>query len=53
MQKPEAPVCTCIKSPLLGSQLMLIRVYDPYCQEKKHAEAGSYTGPLPAYETGG
>ena len=50
---PEAPVCNCITSPLMGSMLRLIRVFDPFCQVKKHAENGTYDGPLPAYEPKG
>jgi hypothetical protein len=49
----DKPVCNCLTSPLLGSELRLIRVFDPFCQVAAHRAAGTYTGPLPAYEPAG
>jgi hypothetical protein len=46
---PERPVCTCIRQPNRFG-VLIVKVFDPFCQLALHKWAGNYRGPLPAYE---
>ncbi|UIW13549.1 hypothetical protein PQD80_gp65 [Arthrobacter phage Lizalica] len=39
--KPESPVCTCITAYAQSVGIRYVRVFDPFCQIKRHAARGT------------